>query len=96
MNTKILCPKCNWKPDGGEYWQCSCLYDWNTFNTGGRCPNCSKVWKLTQCPGPGLPGGCGIWSPHSDWYRDLDIALKAKEALQKRVKNKPAKPVEMV
>jgi hypothetical protein len=24
-----------------------------------------------MCPGPGDPGGCGSWSKHIDWYRDL-------------------------
>ena len=91
MNAKIVCPKCKWKPDGGDYWQCSCLYVWNTFDTTGRCPNCSKVWEVTQCPGPEFPGGCGVVSDHIDWYLDLDNELK--EALQKLVKKKPIKNV---
>lgn len=24
-----------------------------------------------MCPGPGYPGGCGAWSKHIDWYRNL-------------------------
>jgi len=74
--TKISCPKCNWEPDGGEHWQCTCLHIWNTFETTGKCPNCSKIWKETACPGPGYPGGCGLWSTHIDWYKDLDIEIK--------------------
>jgi hypothetical protein len=62
----ISCPKCNWEPDGGAYWQCTCYYVWNTFETGGRCPACGKVWKDTQCI------SCDRWSPHLDWYKGLE------------------------
>lgn len=43
---------------------------WDTFSTGGRCPSCHKVWEDTKCPGQ--PGGCSKWSPHLDWYENLD------------------------
>lgn len=78
---EILCPKCDWKPDGGAHWQCDCSHIWNTFDTTGRCPNCKKIWKETKCPGPGIPGGCGAWSPHIDWYRNLGEKLR--EELEK-------------
>jgi hypothetical protein len=71
MKLEIACPKCEWEPDGGPYWQCTCRQSWNTFETSGKCPNCSKTWDDTQCPGPGVPGGCGAWSKHIDWYRNL-------------------------
>ena len=64
---KILCPKCEWLPDGYPYWQCSCGIHWNTFETYGKCPSCGKVWKLTQCP------KCQKWSPHAEWYLDLHV-----------------------
>lgn len=73
---EIICPKCDWKPDGGAHWTCDCGHRWNTFDTAGRCPNCKKIWKDTQCPGPQEPGGCGQWSPHIDWYRNLDQLLR--------------------
>lgn len=73
---EIMCPKCEWKPDGKAYWACSCGHSWNTFDTAGRCPKCKKIWKDTQCPGPADPGGCGKWSPHIDWYKNLDEQLR--------------------
>ncbi|GLR16413.1 hypothetical protein [Portibacter lacus] len=74
---KIMCPKCDWEPDGGSWWMCECGHSWNTFETTGRCPKCKKIWQDTQCPGPGVPNGCGEWSPHIDWYRNLDEKLRA-------------------
>ncbi len=76
MKIEILCPKCSWKPDGGPYWGCICGHNWNTFDTCGKCPKCSRTWAQTQCPGPGFPGGCGKWSAHIDWYRNLDDELR--------------------
>jgi hypothetical protein len=67
-NMRIRCPKCEWEPDGGAYWECDCGTAWNTFDTVGVCPGCGKKWHDTQCPGPFFPGGCGAWSPHDDWY----------------------------
>ena len=67
---KIECPKCAWEPDGGSYWQCTCGHVWNTFATAARCPKCNKQWKNTAC----IPhkGGCYAYSPHLDWYKNLD------------------------
>ena len=67
---KILCPKCDWEPDGGSHWECTCSHIWNTFDTGGRCPRCGKVWEDTQCP------TCHKMSPHLDWYKGLDDHIK--------------------
>ena len=81
-NIKICCPKCNWEPDGKPYWQCSCGTSWNTFSTGGRCPNCKRVWENTQCIEHA--GGCEAWSPHLDWYKGLDdIVDKLKEDIKR-------------
>lgn len=75
---EVKCPKCEWKPDGGAYWQCSsCHHIWNTFATYGQCPQCKKVYKDTQCI------ACSQWSPHADWYNDLEnikLDIKEKEA----------------
>ncbi len=60
----ILCPVCSWKPDGGEYWECSCGNIWDTFQTYGKCPACGKVHLTTQCI------ACGQTSPHHEWYID--------------------------
>lgn len=67
-NIKISCPKCSWEPDGGAWWNCSCGTTWNSFDTVGVCPSCNRKWHMTQCPGPGFPGGCGKWSKHDNWY----------------------------
>jgi hypothetical protein len=58
----IQCPKCEWRPDGKAYWQCSCDHTWDTFKTAGKCPKCSKQWETTYCP------GCGDSPNHKDWY----------------------------
>ncbi len=71
---KIACPKCNWEPDGGAYWVCTCGHIWNTFDTAARCPKCNKQWEDTQCINHA--GGCGQFSPHIDWYKHLDEWLK--------------------
>jgi hypothetical protein len=38
---------------------------WNTFDTGGVCPDCGKVWTETQCL------SCHRWSRHRAWYREF-------------------------
>jgi hypothetical protein len=76
MKIEISCPKCNWEPDGGPYWRCTCGQRWNTFATAGKCPKCAKVWSLTQCPGPYFPEGCGTWSKHIDWYKNLGEEMR--------------------
>jgi hypothetical protein len=75
---RIRCPKCKWQPDGGPHWQCTCGCQWNTFDTGARCPACGKVWQYTQCVDP-LIGGCERISPHLDWYDGLDDVVRELE-----------------
>ncbi|MEM9916463.1 MAG: hypothetical protein AAF990_00125 [Bacteroidota bacterium] len=70
----IACPKCQWQPDPSDEWPCSCGHRWNTFDTGGQCPKCKKIWKYTQCVHPSL-GGCSEWSLHIDWYQNLQTIL---------------------
>jgi hypothetical protein len=77
---KIACPKCDWEPHPNDRWSCSCGHSWNTFDTGGRCPACGKVWEHTQCLSQ-AEGGCEQWSLHLEWYRNLDKWLK--EELEK-------------
>ena len=59
----IQCPSCEWKPDGGKHWGCSCGHVWNTFKTKAKCPKCDMQWKDTRCP------ACRSSTPHSDWYK---------------------------
>ena len=58
----IRCPKCAWRPRRSDTWECSCGWEWNTFDTRGRCPRCAFQWMRTQCL------TCGEWSLHDDWY----------------------------
>lgn len=69
----IYCPRCHWEPDGGAHWQCRCGHAWDTFETAGTCPQCRYRWRVTTCPPQ--PGGCGVTSPHPDWYHGLDALL---------------------
>ncbi|MGB3182128.1 MAG: hypothetical protein WBB45_12110 [Cyclobacteriaceae bacterium] len=74
MELKIACPKCEWEPDGGPHWTCTCGHTWNTFETYGKCPSCTRVWRDTRCPDSA--GGCGGWSKHADWYHNLDEIMR--------------------
>jgi hypothetical protein len=59
---EIRCPLCAWRPGQKDLWICRCNHAWNTFDTGGVCPNCLYQWEYTQC------FACHGWSLHSDWY----------------------------
>src|ERR1017187_3627438 len=60
---EIKCPKCSWEPSSNSLWRCTCGAVWNTFDTVGVCPKCSKKWEMTQCC------FCHVWSKHDDWYQ---------------------------
>jgi hypothetical protein len=62
---RIKCPVCRWTPAAHDRWMCNCGHLWNTFDTGGVCPNCLLKWAYTACP------ACQLFSPHSDWYVKL-------------------------
>ena len=66
---RIRCPKCGWRPRKVDRWGCRCGCSWNTFETGGRCPECDKQWRHTQCL------RCHEWSLHEDWYTGKTPAL---------------------
>ena len=71
MEEKIACPKCDWEPDGKPYWQCDhCQTAFDTFETTAICPQCRKQFRDTQCI------ACRKFSPHLDWYRNLDAWLR--------------------
>lgn len=65
----LQCPKCNAIADANEFKYCTCFYSWNVFTTNGKCPNCRKVWAVTQCI------ECDQWSPIEDWYPELKDAV---------------------
>jgi hypothetical protein len=75
MKEKILiqCEYCEWKPDGGKHWTCTCRHTWNTFETKGKCPNCGIQWEETSCI------GCKQSSLHKNWYK-TEEEIKLKEA----------------
>ncbi|MDF1741643.1 MAG: hypothetical protein P1U86_20950 [Verrucomicrobiales bacterium] len=64
---RIYCPECKWEPRPADRWWCrdSCGCVWNTFDTGGVCPECGKAWAETQCL------SCHRYSPHRSWYHQL-------------------------
>ena len=62
---RLRCPKCGWQPQKEDRWSCNpagCGHVWNTFETGGHCPGCSRHWKDTACL------SCGAWSEQESWY----------------------------
>ena len=66
---RIRCPKCRWVPRKDSRWYCShggCGCCWNTFDTGGRCPECGHQWVMTQCL------SCHVSSLHREWYAPVD------------------------
>ncbi len=45
------CPHCGTAPLAGNYWRCDeCGQAFDTFRDRARCPNCSKLFKMTRCP----------------------------------------------
>lgn len=81
---KIYCPKCQWEPLQTSRWFCTCGRSWNTFDTGGVCPKCSKVWDDTACL------ACTRWSRHRDWYHDfIDGVLVQDEELSEEPQRTP-------
>ncbi len=78
-NIIIACPACEWQPDGEAYWRCSCGFNWNTFDTAGKCPACKKQWEITYCP------GCGKTTPHKEWYHDKSMPLENTDSPEKIV-----------
>lgn len=59
---RIRCPRCAWQPRQHDRWSCLCDHVWNTFDTGGVCPACGKIWEQTQCL------RCHEFSRHDAWY----------------------------
>ncbi len=71
----VRCPKCGWEPDESCIWVCDvCNTKWNTFETRGQCPGCSKVFIDTACSRKW--GGCGQMSLNADWYTQRDIIIE--------------------
>ena len=58
----FACPSCRTAPPLGAYWQCGkCGQPFDTFQTGGVCPNCAAQFVATMCL------DCQEQHPMSDW-----------------------------
>jgi Zn-dependent protease len=56
------CPECKASPPLGEYWVCGkCETHFDTFATGGTCPQCHSGFSAARCI------DCGAWTPLRDW-----------------------------
>lgn len=45
----FACPQCRAAPPVGPFWACPCKERFDTFETGGRCPKCGRVFPTTSC-----------------------------------------------
>ena len=45
---RLRCPLCGWVPGRNDRWACNCGHWWNTFDTGGACPDCLYQWTTTH------------------------------------------------
>jgi len=56
------CPTCHTSPPLGEFWGCSnCQQRFDTFASGGVCPNCRTQFAATRCM------DCGRFHSISEW-----------------------------
>lgn len=47
--TELACPRCRAAPPVGAFWACACKTRFDSFETGGRCPTCSRSFAATSC-----------------------------------------------
>jgi Zn-dependent protease len=58
----FACPSCHTPPPAGPFWRCNqCSTQFDTFETGGVCPQCSARFEKTTCM------DCGQQSPIEEW-----------------------------
>jgi Zn-dependent protease len=55
----FACPRCRAAPPVGSFWRCACGTMFDTFETGGRCPQCARTYQGTAC------NECGQMSAHA-------------------------------
>jgi len=61
------CPSCRTAPPLGPYWQCGhCQQSFDTFATGGVCPNCGVQYATTTCLDCGEQSPIGAWTVGAD------------------------------
>ena len=60
----FACPSCNVAPPAAALWMCgNCRVAFDTFATGGACPQCGARFLTTACP------DCGVQSSWEKWLR---------------------------
>jgi hypothetical protein len=58
----FACPSCHTPPPVGPFWRCNhCNAQFDTFQTGGVCPQCSARFEKTTCM------DCRQQSPIQEW-----------------------------
>lgn len=57
-----VCPSCHEAPPAGALWSCACGASFDTFENGGRCPQCGELFAITLCP------LCRHGAPLPQWY----------------------------
>jgi Zn-dependent protease len=58
----FACPSCKTAPPLGPFWKCNqCGEQFDTFQTGGVCPECSTRFETTTCL------HCRVSSPIAEW-----------------------------
>lgn len=58
----FACPSCRTAPPLGAYWGCgACRQPFDTFETGGACPNCGAQFATTMCLDCGEQHPIGAW-----------------------------------
>ncbi|HKD61374.1 MAG TPA: site-2 protease family protein [Terracidiphilus sp.] len=58
----FACPSCHTSPPVGSFWRCNnCSAQFDTFQTGGVCPQCSARFEKTTCM------DCHQQSPIQEW-----------------------------
>jgi Zn-dependent protease len=67
----FACPACKLAPPRGAFWGCGkCRKPFDTFETGGVCPNCGTQFAVTSCP------ECGSLRPMSEWMAASNVPPK--------------------
>jgi Zn-dependent protease len=60
----FACPSCKTSPPMGSFWKCNqCGTGFDTFETGGVCPQCSARFATTTCLDCRRPAPIAEWQP---------------------------------
>ena len=67
----ITCPGCGNSPPAAPLWRCACGVAFDTFATGGICPQCGRPFTVTACP------HCGQAFPFEQWHGVTSVSPPA-------------------